>query len=278
MHIEIEENLSNDEYHSHKYQYFISSSDIKNILKSPKTYFYKRFIEEKKQTPCMLQGSICHKWLLEEDKFFNEYIIAPELNRNTKEYKVWKEQQTKTIISQENLDVAKAMCLAIKDSQTLRTLINAIDYKEVSIFAKDEKLHFKARPDAVIVDQEIIIDYKTVSNEIINPDYYRKVCIYDYGYHVQAAHYLRLCKQAFNLKNPKMIHIVQSKVAPYLCRAFEMSEDLIYFGQEQLEIALNLFEKAYIKKEMNDQIAEQLWSISDFDEGYSEEEILTVLV
>ena len=78
------ENLSNDEYHSdHK---SVSNSMLKILSRSPAA-LHHYMINEKKQSDAMIFGSAFHKFILERDDFEEEFIVAPKVDRRTKEGK-----------------------------------------------------------------------------------------------------------------------------------------------------------------------------------------------
>ena len=63
----------------------IGSSDLKNILHTPKDYFYARK-RKSKQTASTTKGTLWHSFILERNKYFEQYMIQPEdwgsLNKN----------------------------------------------------------------------------------------------------------------------------------------------------------------------------------------------------
>lgn len=258
----IKRNMSNKEYHSLKH--YVSSSDLKDIFKAPMIYSMNK-AEEKEQTACMLLGSVCHKWLLEEDSFFDEYVLAPEINKNTTKYKEWKAEQLadakhlngenpKTIIDAEMLDKAKAMKIALKQSHILTQLVEGAEETELSVFV-DATLGgdfkgFKCRPDLLHVKDRICIDYKTVADQLPDAATYRRRFV-DLGYHMQAAHYTEVLKAAYDFANIRIVHLVQSKTAPYLAKAFNIPEYLINAGREDRSMAIGILRACCFNNNFN---------------------------
>ena len=71
----------------------ISSTELKKIAISPMHYrFWKD--NPKEDTPALLFGRAAHKYMLEKDDFFNEFAVAPNVDRRTK---VGKEEWTKFV-------------------------------------------------------------------------------------------------------------------------------------------------------------------------------------
>ena len=83
---------------------YISASDLKNFLLSPKKYFYEKFEKQQKEEGRHFNiGSGLHELILEPDLFRTNYIISPKIDKRTKEGKLQfaefeKTAQGKTIL------------------------------------------------------------------------------------------------------------------------------------------------------------------------------------
>jgi hypothetical protein len=73
--------ISNKEYRARE---GVSSTDLKKIAKSPAHFRYWKDNPEE-STPALLFGRAVHKYVLEKDKFTEEFAVAPEVNRRAKE-------------------------------------------------------------------------------------------------------------------------------------------------------------------------------------------------
>ena len=81
----IYDNMSNADYHASE---GISSTGIKQVLRSPAHYKYSSF----ETSEAMKFGTVAHKLALEPDDFENEFILVPPeipKNKGTKKYKEW---------------------------------------------------------------------------------------------------------------------------------------------------------------------------------------------
>ena len=58
-------------------------SDLWEIHKSPQ-HFHAKMQEPKEPSPAMLFGIAAHKYILEPDTFFDEYAVAPKVDKRTK--------------------------------------------------------------------------------------------------------------------------------------------------------------------------------------------------
>ena len=72
--------MTNAEYHATS---AVSKSDLDLIAKSPAHYTEAKNAP-KEQTASMLLGSVAHKLVLEQDKFEEDFAIAPDVDRRTK--------------------------------------------------------------------------------------------------------------------------------------------------------------------------------------------------
>ena len=102
--------ISNKEYRARE---GVSSTDLKKIAKSPAHFRYWKDNPEE-STPALLFGRAVHKYVLEKDKFNEEFAVAPEVNKRTKEGKAqWllfqDQNEDKDIISLEDFEKIKAM-------------------------------------------------------------------------------------------------------------------------------------------------------------------------
>jgi hypothetical protein len=69
----------------------ISSSDIKNFMKSPKVYHYSKYEDTKKgdeDLRHLIIGSALHESILEPHQFFENYVVSPKFDRRTKDGKI----------------------------------------------------------------------------------------------------------------------------------------------------------------------------------------------
>ena len=76
--------MSNKEYRKSE---GVSSTDLKKMVKSPAHYKYWKEHSEELDTNSFLIGRAVHKYVLEKDDFFNEFAVAPLVDRRTKDGK-----------------------------------------------------------------------------------------------------------------------------------------------------------------------------------------------
>lgn len=209
-------NLSNEDYHnSPPYSEYISSTSLKNYLRSPK---YFKFMQDnpQPQTEAMRFGSIFHD-LMEcmakangdwdegfrcwDDKFvLVKPIVNPKTNlpygTTTQAYKKYLDElkenhPTRELIDTETYDILCAMSRAVvnSDSSTSEQVRKLLKWgkPEVSHFIEYEGCKFKWRPD--LETGKKIIDWKTVVTNDLSEKSINNI-ISRYGYDISAAHYL----------------------------------------------------------------------------------------
>lgn len=223
--------MSNKEYREKE---GISSSDLKKIVKSPAHYRYWKDHPEDNDTPALVMGRACHKYMLEKDDFFTEFAIAPNVDRRTKEGKAqWLLFQTenadKDIITAEEFEKIKEMHKALYSTEFVADLLSG--EKELSFFTVDDDtlLPLKCRPDclSVVKGTNILIDYKTCT-DAENMRFYRDSVKLNYD--LQLAYYIDILKKVTG-EDFLVVILAQEKSAPYAVNVFELSEQYLESGR-----------------------------------------------
>lgn len=196
----------------------LSNSDMKHLKISIEQY-QKRH-ELAKETAAMRFGRMVHKYILENEDFFNDYDIS-DLNKNTKAFKELNETTDKELITSGELDTLISMQSALK----AHPKYNAIGFDEVekTVLFDYYDMECKARLD--IVDKtRIIWDLKTidnierVSNNIINFEYYRQAAFY------------KLAQEITTGRMHNFIFIFIQKTPPYSVRFVQLDQLFIEYG------------------------------------------------
>jgi hypothetical protein len=233
------------------YQSFdsISSTDIRNMLRSPA--YYKYHSEHPKDSPAMAFGTAFHTAVLEPELFEKNYIRLIDGDGRSKEVKEFKAVNSdKTILSGNDYDLIMAMKQSIYNNLSANTLLNT-DYNknwtESSIFWTDEitGLKCKCRPDRLVRNDNLMIcvDLKTTTDA--SPEKFQKSII-DYGYYIQAAHYLQGVRQYFPSLASYVFYIIAiEKSAPFQIAVYKIDNSFIELGDKQIEKALRQFKTCF---------------------------------
>ena len=76
----------------------VSASDLKNFLKSPRSYFYeKNRTEPRPEKRHFSVGSALHQYIMEIENFDDNFIVSPKFDRRKKQGKLDYEEFGKSI-------------------------------------------------------------------------------------------------------------------------------------------------------------------------------------
>lgn len=250
----IEKDLSNEEYHrGESYSKYVSSSQLKNYLKSPKHFRYSVDNSPKESTDAMRFGSLFHS-LMENieirDKSAEtsihkwrdgQAVFTAPINEKTGKaygvatnvYKTALEAFTaanigKNIVSEEEVASVENMARSMFEecgatSNRLKMLIRNSRERETSYFYESDNndgVCLKIRPD--MLTNSRVVDWKTTSLSDLSEGNIAKAII-DYGYHISLSMYQYILHKATNKWYTPLLVFVQ-KQAPYDCVVCDISE------------------------------------------------------
>lgn len=232
--------MTEKEYRSHP---AVSRSELWRIHESPQKFkYYKEHPEE--PTPALLFGQVFHKLALERNTFFDEYVVAPEVNRRTKEGKqVWaefmEEHAEKTVIPVEMYAQAMEMCDVMAAEPLVGKLLAGSH--ELAFFWRDDQTgeECKCRVDCLntAYSQPIIVDVKSTtdaSTEAFIRDAVK------YGYDFQAAMYSDGVEQNIG-QRPLFVFIAVEKEPPYAVNILQADELLLRRGKNLFRDYISIY-------------------------------------
>lgn len=236
--------LSNEDYHnSEPYRQYLSSSQLKKHLISPKAFKHSLDNPEEAKSDALRFGSLFHDCMgaLAEGGSLEHIIDAIAVfetpinaktgqpyGTTTKAYKEAYEAFTTslngTLVSTaEERDMVNAMLQSLlfgsgSTSEQVRKLLRW-GKPEVSHFVEYEGCKFKFRPD--LETKRKIVDWKTVATDDLSEENINRI-ILKYGYHISAAFYQFFEHERTGIWK-QFILVLVSKVAPYDCVMVDMS-------------------------------------------------------
>lgn len=226
---------------------YLSSSDIKLLLKSPRHFIEKK---PKDPTPEMKLGSLVHSFLLEPHTVAEKYIVKPDgIDRRTKEGKLkWLDflEQTigKTIVDQDEWDLAAQISENLMRERG--PLFQGDTVKEGTIFFDGQYGNIlKARPDLINLTSGIIFDIKVTGNCDFS-SFQRSVA--GFGYHIQAQHYLTACRQEFK-KDFDFVWIVIERDPPFGHRLYTADRVTLNIAEREIDLAISTHKKCLEKND-----------------------------
>lgn len=199
---------------------------------------YRWFLDHPEpETPALTFGSAAHKMLLEPDGFYDEFAIAPDVDRRTKagreEYERFvKDALGKDIITVDEFNQIVDMTNKVKSIPYVQKLLAG--QHETPLFWTDEdtgerckvKLDMLADVDGVLT----VADYKTANSAETNV-FVNKM--YQLGYHLQAFMYTEAVMKCMGLdERPDFIFVVQEKKPPFACNVIQVTDDVMLAGMD----------------------------------------------
>lgn len=234
--------MTQNEYRSNP---AISRSEL-NVLRELTPLHFKYAMEHKDETEslALLEGRAAHKEILEPDTFVDEFTVAPQCDRRTKEGKeiyarFLTESEGKDVLTTDSYQKIKDMGNAIRQNEQAMTFLNGVH--EQSFFWTDQKTGeaCKVRPDCIteVDGKKYIVDYKTTES-CADGAFERSVR--KYGYKFQAGMYREGIFQN-TFEDYGFVFVAQEKKAPYAVRVYICNEDFINEGFEQFRQTLDLY-------------------------------------
>jgi hypothetical protein len=248
-------NGTDDEYHADKDH--VSASGLKKLKISP-AHFKEE--EEVTESDALLFGSAYHCFVLEPDKFKDQYYIfddsvvcgaliakGAKSPRSTNDYKNWKESEMsfadgKTLIEKADADKLEAMRNRLMNHPYAKMLLsNGINEQGYmgEIETEAGMIKVKYKPDHQNEKKKIIVDLKTTIDA--SADGFTRVAA-DRDYHLQASFYSDLMEKVTGDNRPyTFIFIAQEKKKPFAFNLFECSNQFISQGRFEYEMLLQLY-------------------------------------
>ena len=220
----------------------VRRSELWELRKSPAHYLYK-VTNPEEPTQALLFGTAAHKYILEPDTFWDEYIFVPKIDRRTK---TGKEEYAKIIesgktpISAEDFEVITKMDAQIKAHPLASALLKTGEH-EVPIEWTDENTGelCKCRPDVITTydGEDWIVDYKTTTSCISGA--FEKACRL-YGYKLQAGMYSEgvFCD---SFKECRFAFVAQEKTPPYAVRVYKCDVGFVLEGQDLFHELIGIY-------------------------------------
>jgi len=231
--------LTNEAYQN-DFRSYISSSDIRRLLRSP-AHFRN---PAKMESAAMAFGTLVHTFVLEPHVAEARYRPRADVDGRTKEGKAvrdWEQslaaQQNVQFISRSDYDAAVSIATSVRTHLGATSLLTG-GMAEVSGTADNFcGINARIRPDYLCDDR--IIDLKTCA-DARNDAFVRSVL--NYGYDVQAAYYLDVA-EAIDGKKRKFFWCAVEKDTPFAVSVYEASDAMIERGRAQYKRAIELYKE-----------------------------------
>jgi len=237
------EALSDDDYHDDKT--FVSSSNLKKVLLSKRTFYNDFFLAKKKdekEKECFRLGKMFHMAILEGDKFKENFVLMPEFEALNGKGELTKNKNCKAVKEKyaafrASLPSSAVICSESEREQIIGSVYSLLEHPqaaqimkdsltEVSGFFVDEEsgLRCKIRPDILSKNCVILGDLKTT--RMVDSMRFQN-SVFDLGYYISMYMYTQGIK-AISGVEPKIIPIIaMENTMPFEC-------SIHYFKMENL--------------------------------------------
>lgn len=243
--VEVIEGMSNADYHAHP---AISASGLKLIGKSP-LHYWAAYLdpdrEPREETPALKLGTAIHTAVLEPDRFRQEYVVAPQVDRRTKDGKeTWAAFEAecaaggKTPISADDFSTCEKISHRLREHPAAQVLFKS-GVAETSMFWTDPEtgVQCKCRPDWLI-SGVACVDVKSTTDA--SPAAFARACA-NYEYHMQAAWYLDGIRSCTNDDVSAFIFAAFEKDTPHAVAFYNADPDMIELGRREYRRRLAIY-------------------------------------
>ena len=222
-----------DFYYGHLNKYALSSSSLKTILKSPKTYRNILKYGNDIDSPALAAGKLVHWMVLEPHKIDKLHFVDAS-TKNTNRYKDAKLKYGEVFLTKER-SAAERLADAVLRNEAAIRLLNKSEF-EVPAIEMINDLPFRGKAD--IIQNDTIIDLKTTAD--LNTFKYSAD---KYGYDLQAWLYLKL----FN--KTKFVFLIVDKASTDI-GIYDVSDDFLKRGEQKFRQAVDNYK--YFFEQEND--------------------------
>jgi len=230
--VELLERMNDDSfYYGELNKLALSSSSLKTLLSSPKTYSYTQKYGTPESQP-LRDGWLFHTAILEPDVFSAQTFIDVQ-SKNTKKFREAKLELGRVFTMKEKNNAERLADAFYKNEHALK-LITKCDFE---IPAIDNVMDMPFRGKADVLSSDRIVDLKTTTDIKGFPYAAKK-----YGYDVQCYLYCNL----FNKTHDQFKFIALDKGSLDI-GIFDCSEEFYFAGEEKVEKAIDLYNKFFVQ-------------------------------
>ena len=182
----------------------------------------------------MRLGTAVHMAVLEPARFTETYAEGPMVSRATK---AWKEAQAATkakLLPADEYRLITGIVTSLQNHDAAaKALFRGEGENEATFITKDATsgLDIKCRADRV-TNSGFIVDLKTTQDASARA-FGKSVA--NYGYHLQAAFYMRCIEQATGTIPKGFVFVAVEKEPPFACQVFLADEEMLCIGTKKVD-------------------------------------------
>ncbi|NDG52022.1 MAG: hypothetical protein EBY39_03200 [Flavobacteriia bacterium] len=234
---------NDDYYYGELSKLALSSSALKLLLESPKTYYYVTKYGQNETTPALRSGHLFHLAILEPEKYDKIKFVEVQ-SRNAKAFKEAHAEYGEVYTAKERDENNRLIDAFFKNPKAIELISNS--KREVPAIGNvlDTNMPFRGKAD-VLKNKGGIVDIKT-TQDVQNFD----KSAFKYKYHLQAAIYIDL----FSTPEKPLTH----EDFTFLCISkntldigvWKCSEAFVEYGRKELRRGVELY-KTYIREDFD---------------------------
>jgi len=229
---ELLEKMNDDTfYYGYLSKAALSSSSLKLLLDSPKTYYnVTKYGNEESQA--LRDGWLFHTAILEPEVFSSQIFVDVQ-SKNTKAYKEAKEEHGKVFTMAEKNDAERIADAFLRNTKAVELIRDS----EFEVPVIGDVMGFPFRGKADVLSKNRIVDLKTTTDIKAFPYSAKK-----YSYDVQCYLYSNLFKMDYKSFVFLVIDKKSLDIAVYHC-----SEEFYYSGEQKIEKALEIYDTYFLQ-------------------------------
>lgn len=221
----------------------ISRTELWRLRESPEKFKWHQEHPEP-ATPALIFGAAVHKMLLEPDTFNNEFAVAPECDRRTKDgreaYNAFlASSDGKSVITLADYEKAVEMANKALEAPFVKKLLDGEHEKPFYWVDDLTGEGCKIRVDCIttIGGKPVIIDYKTTADA--STDGFMHSAI-KFGYDLQAGMYCEGVEKVTGQK-PLFVFIAQEKTPPYAVNILQADDLMVKRGYDVFRELIGIY-------------------------------------
>ena len=229
-----------DEAYFNEFRSYLSSTDIRRILRSP-AHYKNPTIQD---SPALAFGSLVHEFVLLPDVAEARYRPKANVDGRTKEGKAVRDweaslaaQQGVKFIAEADYNAATSIATSIRTHMGATSLFTSGVAETAGIISDFLGVNCRIKPDYRTDNH--IVDLKTCVDA--RPDPFVRSVI-NFSYQVQAALYVDVA-EAIDGKKRDFYWVGVEKDAPYAVAVYKASEEMLEHGRQQYRKAIDLYKE-----------------------------------
>lgn len=224
----IDNAYSDDFYYGYLGKTVFSSSNLKLLLDSPKTYHYAMMYGREQSSQALRDGWLFHTMILEPEKM-DDVVVVDVQSKNTKKFREAKEEYPDVFTRKELNDAERLVDALSKNSKAMDMLRNSVT--EIPAIGLINGYPFRAKADVFkksggIIDLKTTIDVQNFDKSAQKYRYYLQVYIYCELFGVDYKDFKFLCIDKKNLD----------------IAVWDVSEDFYNKGKDEVARAIRVYE------------------------------------